>query len=113
MNSEAYQRGFIKAAMANGMNPLHAIQLFKEAQSIQVQNQDYMPIGGRRELTPSENSEVDQAQSRMFPTIFPSLASPISSKMYSPMTAGLAGGGIGALLGGGLGAGIGNALNKG
>lgn len=81
------------------------LQLSKQADILdnysQLAAQRYMPIGKRREFSPEETSEIGSAESRVLPTLFPSLASPAHSGMYSPLSSaalsGLLGAGIGGL----------------
>lgn len=71
-----------------------------------LSHQQYLPIAKRRVLTPAEQQEVEQAQTKWLRGPFASEGSPISSKMASPgkraallaIMATLAGAGTGAAL---------------
>ena len=106
--SEAFETGFLKAAMSIGVDLSTALQLAKRANELQLQNQNYMPLNDRRELTPTENTDVSQAEARLKPTIFTSDADPITAKMYSPASSGV----LNGLIGGAAGAGMGGLLGS-
>jgi hypothetical protein len=86
--SKAFERGFIKAA-----------------NSLQLQNQNYMPIAQKRQLSPEEQMQIEAAKQKILPKIFTSLKDPMTAKMFSPWTTGS----LGALLGAGAG-GLGGAM---
>jgi hypothetical protein len=79
MNKEAFERGFMKAALENGVYPLVAIGMLKQAaKELQLQNQGYMPIGKKRQLAPEEKQEIEEAKTKILPKIFTSYKDPIS-----------------------------------
>jgi hypothetical protein len=90
----------------------HGINLgiVKTAQTYRVDNQSFLPVGERRNLTAAEEQEIAEAQSKILPKIFDTYADKITEDMSSPMWSGVGAGTLGAGLGGILGAGLGSAL---
>lgn len=56
--------------------------------------------GERREFSPEEEAELEEAKSKIMPTLFQNYSTPVKDMMYSPVSKGLALGLPGALVGG-------------
>lgn len=70
----------------------------------------FTPPMKRRNLSPAEEAEIEQAQRKLMPDQFPSEGDPLSDDMSSPFWSGLGGGALGALGGGLGGAALGSAV---
>lgn len=72
-----------------------------------VSHQQFLPVGERRELTETEQSNVAAGRQQWLPKIFKSYATPAHKLLASPgksaLLAGLAAGGVGGLYGGAAG----------
>lgn len=101
-----FERGFIKAAVEAGLTE-------KQARSMQVQHQSYMPQNERREFSKAEEADVSRARGKVFPKIFTSDKDLITDHMNNPLIATLLGGGLGAAAGGIGGAALGDGFGAG
>lgn len=100
----------IKVACASNTDDRSALQ--KDAATpygyAGIGAQQYLPIHTKRELSPQEIKEVEEAKSRILPVFFPSDSDSMSTQINSPLLRTLLYGGGGALAGGALGSRIGN-----
>lgn len=69
----------------------------------QIGMQRYLPVGGRRKLSPEEEKDVERGSSQWIGKLFPGYSTPLPDMMSSPgkgaLMHGLGFGGLGALLG--------------
>lgn len=101
-----FKQGFIKRAEELGVSVKLADDMFNTL-PIQAQQQQYMGINPRRELSPQEMQKVEQREGAMIPKVFQSLADSPAEKIYSPKTDTVLGAGAGGLVGSLLGRAVG------
>lgn len=77
--------------------PAHLLPEYAK-QSLVLNQQTRLPLGGRRELTPEEKLDIERHRARVLPHLFPSWGDKPEVEMYSPITSGVLGAGTGALV---------------
>jgi len=100
---QAFERGFVKAAVEAGFSEKQA------RDTMNLAHQQLMPQYDKRQLSLDELVAIEQAKGKLLPKIFTSYKDPVTAKMYSTALPT----GLGALLGGGAGALLGSALTGG
>jgi len=103
MNKDAIVRGFIKAAVEAGFSEKQA------RDTMNIAHQQLMAQNDKRQLSPAELQQIEQAKGKLLPKLFASYKDPVTAKMFSPALPT----GLGALLGGVPGALAGSALTDG